>query len=51
MKKQIEQALVNIRIVIGNARMTFEEHRQLQGDMDMLAGELQSKEQKTDKKK
>lgn len=46
MKKNIEQALTNIRIVIGNARMTFEEHRQLQDDIDMLAGELQSKKEK-----
>lgn len=51
MKKQIEQALNNIRIVVGNARMTDGEHMQLKNDINMIIEELKLKEVKKNKKK
>jgi len=48
MEKNIEQALINIRIVIGNARMTDGEHTQLKNDINMIEKELKRIEEWTE---
>lgn len=40
MKEEIQKALMNIRIVVNNARMTFEEHQQLQNDLMLIKNNL-----------
>jgi hypothetical protein len=46
MKKELERAINNIRIVVGNARMTEKEHDQLKNDINIIIEELNKKDKK-----
>jgi len=45
MKQNLEQAMNNIKLITGQARLTREEHKQIIADIDLVVKEL-SKESK-----
>lgn len=40
MRKELEKAINNIKIITGQARLTREEHTQIINDIDLIVNEL-----------
>jgi len=46
MNKRLEQAITNIKVITGQARLTREEHKQLIDDIDLIVSELNAETKK-----
>ena len=47
MTKNLEQAMNNIKLITGQARLTREEHKQIIADIDLIVSTLEAKQEKT----
>ena len=46
MTKNLEQAMNNIKLITGQARLTREEHKQIIADIDLIVNTLEAKQEK-----